>query len=262
MKAQTTTAALAIAALAAVPAGAMAPAPSQPPSAEAAPSSAAQRQGGPPRVDQMVVFRRGAFLRSRPLARRAVAKVDGRRCAVAPATPLAALLAARPGPIAYYDYGTCSRRPVDATGVFVKAIRGQANRGLDGWVYKVGRRLGTAGAADPAGPFGDGRLAAGDDVVWFYCVFDDGSCQRSLELRRRVEGGAVTVAVSGYDDAGEGAAIAGARVVAVSRSGRRTATRTGRDGRATLELARGRYLLHAAKRGLIRAFPKRVAVRR
>lgn len=253
MKAQITTAALATAAVAAAAALSA--------TASASPSPAATAQSGPPRVDHMVVFRKGAFLRRRVVARRARATVDRRKCAVAAATPLAALLQARPGRIGFHDYGSCSRRAIDSTGVFVRAIRGQANDGLDGWVYKVGRRLGTAGAADPAGPFGSGRLEAGDDVVWFYCVFDEASCQRSLELGRRRDGREVTVAVTGYDDAGDGLAIAGARVVAVSRSGRRTATRTDADGRATLELGRGRYLLHAARKGLIRAFPKRVTIR-
>ncbi|MEX1142316.1 MAG: hypothetical protein WD399_10820 [Thermoleophilaceae bacterium] len=257
MKAQTTTAALATAAVAVATAVAA--------SAAATPPPAATAQAGAPRVDHMVVFRKGAFLRRRVVARRASADVDGRRCAVAAATPLAALLHARPGAIGFHDYGSCSRRPVDSTGVFVEAIRGQVNDGLDGWVYKVGRRLGTAGAADPAGPFGSGRLRRGDNVVWFYCVFDEGSCQRSLELRRRRDGRQVTVAVTGYDDAGDGRAIAGARVVAVRRpvrrrSGTRTSARTGADGRATLTLARGRYLLHAARKGLIRAFPRRVTV--
>ena len=40
-------------------------------------------------------------------------------------------------------------------------IAGERNRGQDGWVYKVGRRAGTAGAADAAGPFGNGRGCAG-----------------------------------------------------------------------------------------------------
>lgn len=254
MKAQTTTAALATAVVAAMAGTATAE--------PAEPATAAQK--GAPRVDHMVVFRRGAFVRDRVVAARTSARVGDRRCAVAAATPLAALLRARPGRIDFHDYGSCSRRPADSAGLFVRAIRGQVNSGLDGWVYKVGRRLGTAGAADPAGPFGSGRLRRGADVVWFYCVFDDGSCQRSLELRRSVDGRQVSVSVRGYDDAGDGIAIGRARVVAVrrGRSKRREVARTDGDGRATLTLGPGRYLLHAARRGTIRAFPKLVTVAR
>lgn len=254
MKAQTTTAALATAVVAAM-AGAAAAEPPEP---------ATTAQKGAPRVDNMVVFRRGGFVRDRVVSARTQVKVGKRRCAIAAATPLAALVRARPGRLGFYDYGSCSRRPADSAGLFVRSIRGQANSGLDGWVYKVGRRLGTAGAADPAGPFGSGRLRRSADVVWFYCVFDESSCQRSLELRRTVDGRQVSASVRGYDDAGDGIAIAGARVVAVrrGRSRRRHAARTDADGRATLTLPPGRYVLHAARRGTVRAFPKRVTVAR
>jgi hypothetical protein len=200
------------------------------------------------------------------VARRTSAKVGGRDCAVAAATPLAALLRARPGRIALRDYGSCSARPVDSSGLFVKSIRGRLNRGLDGWVYKVGPKLGTAGAADPAGPFGRGRLRQGQRVVWFYCQFAEGSCQRSLELGRRLEQGRLSVTVTGYDDTGDGRAVAGATVAAYARVRkqrapmRRESVTTGRDGRAVLALGRGRYEIRASKRGLIPSFPMRVEI--
>jgi hypothetical protein len=219
-------------------------------------SSATAARNGVPRVDQMVVFRGGAAVSGRVLAKRTTARVGGRRCAVAAATPLAALLRADPGPIAYHDYGSCSRRPADSAGLFVKALRGERNRGKDGWVYKVGRKLATAGAADPSGPFGSGRLRGGDDVVWFYCrQRDSGSCQRTLEIATAVDGRRLTVTVTGYDDAGEGARIAGATV----RGGGERAT-TDSDGRATLTLRRGSHRVHAAKRGAIRSFARRVKI--
>jgi hypothetical protein len=242
MKAQVSTAAVALAALAVLAAGAHgAPAPVQ---------------KGVPQIDQMVVFRSGAVVTKRVLAKRTTAPIGRRGCAVAAATPLAALLRADPGPLAFHDYGSCSRRPADSSGLFVKSIRGERNRRQDGWVYKVGRKLATAGAADPAGPFGDGRLRSGDDVVWFYCrQFSTGSCQRSLAIETTVDGRELSVAVTGYDDAGDGAAVAGATVLA----GDRRAT-TGDDGKATLTLDRGSHLVHAAKRGAIRSFAKRMRI--
>ena len=70
----------------------------------------------------------------------------------------------------------------DAGGLFVKSLGPDANAGQDGWVYKVGHKLGTAGAADPSGPFGHGLLKSRAQVVWFYCHFQNGSCQRTLSF--------------------------------------------------------------------------------
>jgi len=229
--------------------------------ASAAPGAAAPlastAQKGAPRIDQMIVFRSGAVVSQRVRTIRTTAEVGRRDCAVASATALAALLRAEPGPIAFHDYGSCSRKPADSAGLFVEAIRGERNRRQDGWVYKVGRKLATAGAADPAGPFGDGRLRSGDDVVWFYCrQRATGTCQRSLEIDTAIDGHRLSVAVTGYDDAGEGRAVAGATV----RAGGRRAT-TDEDGRATLTLPADTHEVYAAKRGMIRSFAKRVRIR-
>ncbi len=75
-------------------------------------------------------------------------RVGGRRCRVAAATPLAALLGAgaagRISGIGVRDYGRCSRtRARDSASLFVTGIAGEGNRGRNGWVYKVGRRVGT-----------------------------------------------------------------------------------------------------------------------
>lgn len=217
-------------------------------------TSAAQQ--GVPRIDQMVVFRSGKILTDRVLAARTTAPVGRRDCAVAAATALAALLRSDPGPLAFHDYGSCTRKPADSSGLFVKAIRGERNRRQDGWVYKVGSKLATAGAADPSGPFGNGRLRSGDDVVWFYCrQLQTGTCQRSLAIDTTVDGSELSVTVTGYDDAGDGAAVAGATV----RAGDRRAT-TDAEGKATLTLDRGSHLVHAAKQGTIRSFGKRVKI--
>lgn len=219
--------------------------------------SAAARRA--PRVEHMVAFRGSRVAVRKVRAPAATVRVGKRkRCAIAAATPLAALVRARPGKVVLSDYGSCSRKRVrDAGGLFVRSIRGQRNRGLDGWVYKVGRRLGTAGVADPTGPFGSGRLRAGQRVLWFYCVYTDGSCQRTLETRVEDQGdGTALVRVVGYDDGGKGIAVEGARVTAGAAS-----AITAADGRASLRLPAGLHVVYASKAGSIRSFGERVAVR-
>ena len=120
----------------------------------AAPTASAKA----PVVRQLVAFKSGATLERKVRARGLNVKVGRRRCAVGTATPLAALLRSKPGTIGLRDFGSCSRRARDSGQLFVRSIRKDRNRGLDGWVYKVGRKAATAGAADPAGPFGRGRL--------------------------------------------------------------------------------------------------------
>jgi hypothetical protein len=137
----------------------------------------------------------------------------------------------------------------------VRAIRGEVNRGQDGWVYKVGRRAATAGAADPGGPFGRGRLRASQRVTWFYCRLRDGGCQRTLELRVTTEPGALIARVRGYDDEGTGVAVDGATVSAGGAS-----AVTGVKGLARLELPAGRYTAVASKPGLVRSFAERAQV--
>jgi hypothetical protein len=250
MKARASIAALALAGMAVAAAGAV---------AEPTPAGAAKK--GEPVIRQMVVFSSGETVSKRVRATRTTVDVKGRQCALGAATALAALVRSRPGKLTLRDYGSCSQRPADAAGLFVRSIRGEANRGLDGWVYKVGRKLGTAGAADPAGPFGNGRLRTGDRVVWFYCVFESGSCQRSLELSLTLEGGVLSASVLGYDDGGEGVPVAGARVSARRVGGGGQAFRTGADGKASSPaLKPGDYLVRATKRGAIRSFDTRVTV--
>ena len=186
-------------------------------------------------------------------------RVAGRRCAIASRTPLSALLATKL-PVKLTDYGACSRRPRDAASLYVRSVAGERAKGTDGWVYKVGRRAGSGGAADPAGSFGNGRLRRGADVLWFWCVQDmAGSCQRTLEVR---PDGAVTagaplrVVVRGYDDNGDGVPVEGATV----RLGDQVAV-SAADGGATLVApATGAQTLTADKPGLVPAFPVKVRV--
>ena len=246
MKARASIAALALAAMTAAAAGA----------AELPAVTTAAKKAGP-QIRQMVVLPKGAPVTKRVRAARTTVEVAGRPCAVGAGTPLAALVRTRPGKLKLRDYGSCSSRVADGAGLFVRSIRGAVNSGLNGWVYKVhrklgppGAKLGTAGAADLAGPFGRGRLHEGDRVIWFYCVFEAGSCQRSLELTWRSASRELSVA--GYDDSGEGTPIAAAKIVAEPiEGGKRGVTTTGADGKAP-----GLSL----KRGLIPSFGVRVTV--
>jgi hypothetical protein len=132
----------------------------------------------------------------------------------------------------------------------------ERERGLGGWVYKVGRRVSTLGAADTSGP----PLRRGSRVLWFWCV-RAGACQRTLEVRPErtaaAPGEALRVTVRGYDDQGRGVLVEGATV----RLGGATAV-TGSDGAAvvTVPSAPGRLSLTAARPGMVRAFPREVRV--
>jgi hypothetical protein len=213
-------------------------------------------QAAPPKVSQLVVFRDGSVkAKSAVSTRAAKLSVGGRRCTAADGTALAALVRSKPGRLRLHDFGSCSLRASDGGGLFVRAIGGDVNRGQDGWVYKVGRRAATAGAADPGGPFGRGRLRAGQRITWFYCRLHDGGCQRTLEVKLRAESGTLTATVRGYDDAGKGLAVADATVSAGARS-----AQTDASGVARLDLPVGRYSVVAAKRGLVRSFAERVEV--
>jgi hypothetical protein len=208
------------------------------------------------KVHQMVVFRSGKAVIKDVSTRGVSVTVHRRRCAVPSRTPLAALVRSHVGRIGLRDFGSCSRHARDASGLFVRSIGRDRNRGRNGWEYKVGNKAGTAGAADPTGPFGTGRrLRSGQRVVWFYCVLRSRGCQRSLAVRVTPQPGALSVKVVGYDDAGHGVLVDGATVTA----GGRTAL-TGPDGRARIALASGRYRVRAEKKGLVRSFTERAEV--
>jgi hypothetical protein len=186
-------------------------------------------------------------------------KVSGRSCAVAAATPLAALVRSGVGPLSLRDYGSCSKRAADGGSLFVAAIGRDRNRGSDGWVYKSGNVLGTAGAADPAGPLGRGRLRSGARVTWFWChvTARNGGCPHTLAVARLpARAGMLSVRVRHYDDHGK----AGAAASAVVHAGNRTAA-AGRDGVARLALPAGRYRVWAGQPGRIRSFAGSVVVK-
>jgi hypothetical protein len=211
-----------------------------------------------PKVHQLVVFRDGSFRAKTVSAGRASVKVNGRRCAVAPATPLAALLKSRPPTLRLKDFGSCSKRARDSAGLFVNRIGRDVNAGQDGWVYKVGNRSGSAGAADPTGPFGNGRLRNGARVVWFYCHMQGSTCQRTLAFTKLDTNtpGVLLARVKAYDDRGKGIPAAG---VTVHLDG--TTGTTDASGSVRIAAPGGRHRLYADGGGYVRSFDTRVAVR-
>jgi hypothetical protein len=224
--------------------------------APAAPASAAKVQ--------VMVVGKDRVLRAPKhvtLKKRAV-KVGHRRCRIGAATPLSAL-AATHLKLRFRDYGHCTKRPADASGLYVTSVAGERERGNGGWVYKVGRRAGTAAAADLSGPFGTGRrIHGGQRITWFWCELQQsGSCQRTLEVRPQRStvqpGEALRVTVRGYNDHGKGVLVSGATV----RLGSATAT-TSVAGIAVLRVpdTPGTLKLRAERAGMVQAFPREVKI--
>jgi hypothetical protein len=185
-------------------------------------------------------------------------RVGGRRCAVG-RTPLSALAGTRLS-LRLRDYGACGRSARDAGSLYVRAVAGERARGASGWVYKVGRRAGTTGAADPSGPFGHGRLKRGARVLWFWCAQTGGeACQRTLEVSSAgsvAAGGMLAVTVRGYDDNGNGVPVTGATV----RLGSATAVTDASGAAQIVAPAAGRYRLTAERAGMVRSWPRKVTV--
>ena len=184
------------------------------------------------------------------------ARVDGRRCRVGAATPLSVLVATKL-PLGLRDYGHCGRRPRDAAGLYVTRVKREREKGRGGWVYKIGRRTPSLGAADLTR-----RLRDGQRVTWFWCEQDDsGGCQRTLEARpdrtTAAPGEALTVTVRGYDDLGKGVAVEGATVTLGSASAISDAAGT---AVLTVPAEPGEHRLEATRDGLVRAFPVEVTV--
>jgi len=198
-------------------------------------------------------------------ARATSVRASGRRCAVRASTPLAALVAAlaRQG-VGYRlkDFGSCSpRRARDSGQLFVNRIGREANRGQNGWVYKVDDRALSRGAAE-------GRVRAGDRVAWLYCrqQADGGGCQRSLRVlpakRSGLAGESLRVRVLAYDDRARRRPAAGARVTLRAGRAEITSALAAADGTALLTLpGSGSYMLEASADGLVRSFPVRIRTR-
>ena len=203
----------------------------------------------------MVVFRHGVTHQGSTNASPTVVRVRGRRCGVAGGTALAALVRREPR-VRLRDFGSCSRRRRDSGGLFVSAIGSNANYGRSGWVYKVGNRLASTGAADPSGPFGRGRIRPGSKITWFYCRYRRGGCQRTLDAQVAPTPGLLTVSVLSYDDRGRAVPVAGALVNGITSE----PTPTGADGVARFPLRPGQYFVGATHPGLVRSFTETVVV--
>lgn len=230
-------------------------------------AASARGAAAAPVVEAMIAGRSTVLLSARRV-RAGTARVAvgaGKRCAVAAATPLAALSAARRrgGPaFRVRDYGNCSAASRDAGQLYVFQIGSERAGGQDGWEYKVDQRSGTAGAADPSGPRGDGRrLARGQRVLWFWCLNRSGNCQHTLGVTpssaRVAPGGSLSATVLGYDDRARGTPAADATVTLGA-----AAASTDASGRATLvaPATPGTYELAARADGLVPSFPEQVVV--
>jgi hypothetical protein len=237
------------------------------PAAVAAPLRAGRAVASGPRVQTMIVGSNGSLLSSARtvVATRTAVRVGHKTCAVAAGTPLAVLAADRRGGgpgFALRDYGRCGSSTANSGELFVYSIGGQTNSGRNGWEYKVDQRSGTTGAADASGPLGNGvRLRSGDRVLWFWCHASGAGCQRTLTVSPAASkvsaSGSLTVTVTGYDNLGRGAPIAGAIVTLGTDF-----ASTNAAGRATLIApAPGRYALAATRPGLVPSFPETIVVR-
>lgn len=184
-------------------------------------------------------------------------RVGRKRCAVGAGTALAALLRSGLGGIKLKDYGACASSPKDAGGLYVSRIRKDTAHGVNGWVYKVGNKVATAGAGDPSGPFGRGRIKSGARITWFYCHMKASGCQRTLTVKpKALGGGQLRVTVRGYNDRGKARPAAGTTVHADAA----TAT-TDSKGVATLTVTPGSADVFAEAKGSVRSFTEQIAVK-
>jgi hypothetical protein len=207
---------------------------------------AAPAAEGAPRVRAMVVDRSGDVIAGVKSVRLDAFRYG--RCRIRAGLPLAVLHELRLG----------FRARNDCDSLYVFQVAGDRAFGQQGWVYKIGTRNGTAGSSDPSGPFGNGPIRSGSEVVWFWCRRAL-NCQRTLRIsgeRHVRRGGVMRLRVRGYDDFGRSRVVRGARVSFGS-----TSVRTNRRGLVEVRMRRGGlYRVRASKRGLVPAFPIGVRV--
>jgi hypothetical protein len=209
-----------------------------------------------PKIEQLVVFRDGTSLEKTATAKQVTTRIGGRDCTIGSATALAALVRIKPPNLRIHDYGECSRRARDAEQLFVRRIGADTNKGFDGWVYKIGSKLATAGAADPGGPFGRGRLKDGQKVLWFYCRLVGQSCQRTLVINVTAPTpGQVNVGVRSANDQGKATGAPGATVHVGD-----TVVTADAEGHATVAVPPGTHRVYAERAGEIRSFTTRIEV--
>jgi hypothetical protein len=220
-------------------------------------TAAAPAHAAAPKVDQLVVYKNGdARQKLEVSSAKTTTQIGSKRCAVGSATPLAALLRSGLDGLRLRDYGSCSRREVDAGGLYVRRIGSDVAKGVNGWVYKVGHKVGTTGAGDPSGPFGHGRLKPDAHVTWFYCHMGAKGCQRTLGIKLQTLGGQVHVTVSAYDDQGHARRAAGATVFYGT-----TSAKANESGELTFAADPGPVNVHAERKGMVRSFREQIVVK-
>ena len=209
-----------------------------------------------PAVRQLVGFPLRVAVQEKVRARATTVRVSGRRCALATGTPLAALVRSRPGRLGLRDFGSCTRRARDG-GEPVRAIdpdRPQPRRGRLG--LQGGSRRPRAGARDPAGPFGRGRLRTGQRVTWFYGREARATSSARWSCGRRP---------------GRRHGLGARDRLRRPRQGSRGRRRRGAPGRSDRDRRRrgprsftaapGRYGIRATRAGDVRTYPQKVTVR-
>jgi hypothetical protein len=203
--------------------------------------ASAPARAATPRVQAMVVGKGGWTVGPRTVS---VASLRVGSCRLRAGLPIGVLRAlGQP----FKARGGCSA-------LYVSRVRGDAEKGAGGWVYKVGRRLPGRSASDPAG-----RLKSGQKVLWFWCK-QAGACNRTLSTSGRASNGRMRITVTAYDDFGRGRRVSAATVIVreVGTSTRRT-FRTATDGTVLVPVSRGkRYRVDSRRGGVIRGFPTTV----
>ncbi len=76
---------------------------------------------------------------------------------------------------------------VDSSSGFVRAIGGQANRGMNGWMYKVNGNV-------PAVSAKDRRLSGGEEIIWWYSTDINSTGPNWSDLTKGSQTSAVTAA--------------------------------------------------------------------
>ena len=228
-------------------------------------ASAPQANAVAPRVQVMVTGKTGILLPPKTVDASAfTATVAGRRCLIPQGTPLAALGAAGVS-MHLKDFGHCSSKAVDESGIYADQIAGITGVGMAGWMFKVNNVAGTAGAADGSGPFGRGPLASGARVLWFWC--ETYPCQRTLAVTAPTSAHLseyVTARVLAYDDNGGSIPAAGVKISLGMYS---AITDSGGYGRVRTPAGAGMYYINAIDQtkpgGHFRApaFPAGIAAR-
>ena len=120
------------------------------------------------------------------LATSARVKVGGRRCAVGRRDAAGACSPAPRCALRCATTAPAGAAPRDAGGAVRDADRpATATAASDGWVYKVGRKAGTAGAGDPPARSGRRGCAAATGCCGSGAAQRAGGCQRTLEVTPR-----------------------------------------------------------------------------